>query len=101
MSDTIIVALITGGLSLLGVCVTAFFNRQKITKEFERQNAEYQRQAAATDAKLDKKLAIVETKIEMLTTEVRKHNNFAERIPALEQKVSDMNERLKYREQLG
>lgn len=101
MSDAIIVALITGGLSLVGVIVTALLNRQKITKEFERQNAEYQRQAAATDAKLETKLAIIETRMGSLTEEVRKHNNFAERVPALEQKVSDMNERLKYRESLG
>jgi hypothetical protein len=40
--------------------------------------------------------AVIDEKIENLTREVRKHNNFAERLPVLEQKVSDINDRLKH-----
>ena len=46
----------------------------------------------ASDAKLEKAQAITDTKLENLTMEVRKHNGFAEKIPALEARV-DMLEK--------
>ena len=101
MSDAIIVALITGAVSLVGIYFTYKANTKKIEQEFAKTTAEYQKQAAATDAMLQLKLAVVETKIEGLATEVRKHNNFAEKYPALDQKVKDIDERLKYQESLG
>lgn len=59
MSEAIIVAIITGGLSLIGVIVSN------------------NRTAQSMDAKLDKQQAVTETKLEELTREVRTHNNFA------------------------
>ena len=41
----------------------------------------------AQDAKLEKAQAITDTKLENLTAEVRKHNNFAEKIPVIEEKI--------------
>lgn len=38
--------------------------------------------------------AVTDTKIEELTYEVRKHNNFAERIPKLEADVESINEKI-------
>ena len=58
MTETIIVAIITGGLSLLGVIITS----NKTTREVQ--------------AKLDKQQAVTDTKLEELTREVREHNNF-------------------------
>ena len=63
MSEAIIVAIITGGLSLIGVIVSN------------------NRTAQSMDAKLDKQQAVTETKLEELTREVRTHNNFAQRVP--------------------
>lgn len=40
------------------------------------------------------KQAVLEERIESLTREVRKHNNFAERIPVLEEKISVANHRI-------
>lgn len=40
------------------------------------------------------KQAVLEERIETLTREVRKHNNFAERIPVLEEKISVANHRI-------
>lgn len=48
----------------------------------------------ASDAKLEKAQAITDTKLEALTTEVRKHNNFAEKIPVLEEKIKVANKRI-------
>lgn len=40
--------------------------------------------------------AVTETKIEELTREVRKHNGFAERMPVLEEKVSNIEEKVNH-----
>lgn len=95
MDPTIIVALIGLFGSIVSVWATYKANSNKITREFERTNAEYQKQAAAADAKLEKQLAVMETKIENLANEVRKHNGFAERLPKLEQKVEDLKTQFK------
>ena len=76
MSDAIIVAIITGGLSLIGVIVSN------------------NRTAQSVDAKLDKQQAVTETKLEELTREVRTHNNFAQRIPVLEEQMKVANHRI-------
>lgn len=76
MSEAIIVALITGGLSLIGVFISN------------------NRTAQNMDAKLDKQQAITETKLEELTREVRAHNNFAQRVPVLEEQIKVANHRI-------
>lgn len=76
MSEAIIVAIITGGLSLIGVIVSN------------------NRTAQSMDAKLDKQQAVTETKLEELTREVRAHNNFAQRVPVLEEQIKVANHRI-------
>lgn len=76
MSEAIIVAIITGGLSLIGVIVSNIHTAQSM------------------DAKLDKQQAVTETKLEELTREVRTHNNFAQRIPVLEEQMKVANHRI-------
>jgi Flp pilus assembly protein TadB len=76
MSEAILVALITGGMSLLGVVVTCLATARKTEKA----------QAVAQ--------AVTDTKIEALTREVREHNGFAKRMPALEQALRDLDRRL-------
>lgn len=76
MSEAIIVAIITGGLSLIGAIVSN------------------NRTAQSMDAKLDKQQAVTETKLEELTREVRAHNNFAQRVPVLEEQIKVINHRI-------
>ena len=76
MTETILVALITGGLSLLGVIITS----NKTTRDVE--------------VKLDKQQAVTETRLEELTREVREHNNFARRVPVLEEQMKVANHRI-------
>ena len=52
------------------------------------------RTAQSMDAKLDKQQAVTETKLEELTREVRAHNNFAQRIPVLEEQIKVANHRI-------
>lgn len=65
MTESIVVALISGGLTLLGVIVS---------------NNKHQ--------------AVTDTKMEELTREVREHNNFARRVPVLEEQVKVINHRI-------
>ena len=81
MTDAVVVALITGGLSLLGVVFTTQATAKK------------QEKAAAVAQ------AITDTKLEDLTREVREHNNFAQRMPMLQQKVNDLERRVGVLEQ--
>lgn len=74
--ETIVVAIITGGLSLLGVIITS----SKTTRDVQ--------------AKLDMQQAVTETKLEELTREVREHNNFARRVPVLEEQIKGANHRI-------
>lgn len=76
MSEAILVAIITGSLSLIGVIVSN------------------NRTAQNMDAKLDKQQAITETKLEELTREVRAHNNFVQRVPVLEEQIKVVNHRI-------
>lgn len=76
MTEAIIVALITGGLSLLGVLITS----SKTTRDVQ--------------AKLDTHQAVTDTKLEELTREVREHNNFARRVPVLEEQIKVANHRI-------
>jgi hypothetical protein len=74
--DSIIVALITGGLSLVGVIVTSLATSKK------------QEKAAAVAQ------AVMDTKIDELTREVREHNNFAQKMPAIQQRLTDLERRV-------
>ena len=87
MSESIIVALITGGLALLGV----WLNTRKSNAELF---AKLDKQSEMSDAKLDKEIAVIKTEIVSLSEEVRKHNAFAERIPTLEEKAKSADRRL-------
>lgn len=74
--ESVITALITGGLALVGVVVTNLSNNKRIENQ------------------LMTAQAVTDTKIENLTTEVRKHNSFAERITKLEVKVDAIEEKM-------
>ena len=74
--DAIIVALITGGCSVVGVIITTLTTSRRTE----------QRMATAQ--------AVTNTKIEELTREVREHNNFAKRVPVLEEQIKVANHRI-------
>ena len=81
MSEAIVVALITGGLSLVGVIITCLLTAKK------NENA------------LKVSQAVTDTKIEELTREVREHNNFAKRMPVVEEQIRVINHRISDLEQ--
>ena len=98
MSDAIIVALITAAVTLIGIYASYKQNQKTISDNFNEQNAQFQHRSELADqkleAKLDKNLAVMGTKLEALTGETRKLNSFAERLPAIETKLEDMEKRI-------
>ncbi len=76
MSEAIIVALITGGLSVLGVVISNVSSNLRMQFEIKKQQA-------VTDEKIDE-----------LTREVREHNGFAKRMPVVEEKLKVVDHRL-------
>lgn len=77
MSEAIAVALITSGLSLLGTIITVVLTNNK-TRE---------------DLKISQ--AVMDTKITELTREVRAHNNFAQRMPVVEEQIRNLSDRVR------
>ena len=77
MSEAILVALITGGLSLTGVVITCLAPARK------------------TETNTAIAQAVTDTKIEELTREVREHNGFAKRMPVVEEQIKVINHRLR------
>jgi len=76
MGEAVLTALITGGLSLLGVVVTCLATAKK------NENA----------MKISQ--AVTDTKLDELTREVREHNGFARRMPVVEEQIKVINHRL-------
>jgi len=83
LDSTIIVALIaaaasvlTGVITLVGVILTS------------------KQQAKDIDHKLEMQQAVINTKIDELTREVREHNNFAKRMPVVEEQIKVANHRI-------
>lgn len=74
--ETIIGCIITGGLSLVGVVLSNLSNNKKIENTLSTQQA------------------VTDTKLEELTREVRSHNNFAQRVPVLEEQIKVTNHRI-------
>lgn len=70
--NEIIVALITGGITLVGVLISN-----------------------------QKSQAVTDTKLEELTREVREHNHFAQRMPVVEEQIKVINHRIEDLEQLN
>lgn len=70
-------SVIVGAFTLIGVVIT----NSKSNKQIEK--------------KLEISQAVTETKIEDLTREVREHNNFARRMPVIEEQIKVINHRIK------
>ena len=76
MADAVWAALVTGGLSLVGVIVSNLLAAKK------------------TETAIKVNQAVTDTKLEELTREVRAHNNFAQRMPVVEEQIKVINHRI-------
>ena len=73
--NAIVVAIITGGLSLIGVIITNVSSNKKIEQQ------------------LEVAMAVTNTKLDALTKQVEKHNQVIERTYKLEQAVEDLKKK--------
>lgn len=80
MSDGIIIAIISAVGSLIVGIVSAVISAKATGNDVQK--------------KLEIQMAVTDTKLDELTREVRKHNNFAERIPVIETKISVADHRI-------
>jgi hypothetical protein len=91
MPDAIVVALITGACAVISQLIIAKVNNDKLFSELDKRSE-------LTDQKLEAKInqyaAVTDTKLTELTREVRSHNNFAQRLPVLEEKVAQIEHRV-------
>ena len=87
MTEAILVAIISGCLTLIGTVITVLSSQRKAAQEMEHT--------------LQTAQAVTDTKIDELTREVREHNGFARRVPVLEQQVKDLGERMANVERKG
>ena len=94
MSDAVRVALITGAFGLIGSVIVAAISA--VTASLN--NASLKQEVTK---KLEISQAVTDTKIEELTREVRKHNNFAERVPVIEEQIKVTNHRIEDLEKRG
>ena len=74
--ESIISALVAGGLALIGTVLTVNSGQKK------------------TEQKLQTAQAVTDCKIDELTREVRSHNNFAQRVPVVEEQIKVINHRI-------
>ena len=76
MSEGIVIAIITGVLTLIGTIITVIIGNNKSL------------------AAMDKNQAVTDTKLDVLTEEVKRHNNFAQRIPVIENQIQNLDSRV-------
>ena len=76
MSEAIVVAVITSCLTLIGTVITVLSASKKTDEQFRINQA------------------VIDTKIEELTREVREHNGFAKRLPLLEERLEHLTARV-------
>ncbi len=86
MSDAIIVALITGACAVIAQIIISKASSKELFSELDKRSE-------LSDQKLQSKIDVINTQMEELTREVRAHNNFAQRMPVLEEKVTQLENR--------
>ena len=84
MNDAIIVALITAAAAIIGNLIISRKSTQEMGHKLEINQREMTH-------KLEIQQAVTDTKIEELTREVRAHNNFAQRMPVVEEQIKTID----------
>lgn len=78
MSEGVLISLITGGFTFAGVIISNLTGNKKVVSDIKTELVKYQ--------------AVTDERITELTREVRKHNNFAERMPVVENEIKHIEE---------
>lgn len=82
MSEGIVIALITGAFSFGASLLANSSSNKKLVNDLK--------------LEVTKNQAVTDTKLEELTREVREHNNFAKRMPVVEEGIENLKEKVNY-----
>lgn len=96
--EAIISAAIGGAVTLIVCIINNHFTHKKTLAELKAHNDEIESkqtvQAMEAEAKQQQTIALIEYKLDELTREVREHNNFARRMPVVEEQIKVANHRI-------
>ena len=84
MSEAIIVALISGGVTLIGIIASHFSTINKLDK-----------QSAVADEKINGKINVLQADIRTLSNRVEAHNKVVDRTYELERRADVLEEKIK------
>ena len=102
--EAIISAAIGGAVTLIVCIINNHFTHKKTLAELKAHNDEIESkqsiQAMEAEAKQQQTIALIEYKLDELTREVREHNNFARRMPVVEEKIEVANHRIRDLEEM-
>lgn len=88
---TIIASVCTGAATVAGVVLANHGQSKRLSNEFREQS---RMEDVRLKAELEKHEAVTNMKLDELTREVREHNNFARRVPVIEEQVRVANHRI-------
>ena len=91
MPTEIWVAVITGGLSLIGMIAANAYQSKQLRHDADKRS---ELADERLKAEIEKDRAVTNTKIDELTREVREHNGFARRVPVIEEQIKVANHRI-------
>lgn len=106
MSDTLIIGLITGGISLLGVVVSlvsifvsAKTTRDGVTQKLDTNQQLMEQELGHVKTEMSQMKTAIQSEISGMKADIRSHNNYAklfnENIPVIKEKLSVANNRIK------
>lgn len=87
MSEAVKAAIVTGVLAVVAEVIIAAINSRVMIEKLDKQSQ-------IADERIKATQAVTDTKLDELTREVRAHNNFAQRMPVLEEQIKVANHRI-------
>ena len=104
MDNELLIAILGNCVTLIVTIITVFGSNRKASNKIENTNKKTIETVMEENVKVINKFkqevavnqAVTDTKLEELTREVREHNNFAKRMPAVEKGIENLEEKVNY-----
>lgn len=104
MNNELIIAILGNCVTLIVTIITVFGSNKKASNKIESNNKKTIETVMEENVKVINEFkqevavnqAVTDTKLEELTREVREHNNFAKRMPAVEKGIENLEEKVNY-----
>ena len=104
MDNELVIAILGNCVTLIVTIITVFGSNKKASNKIENTNKKTIETVMEENVKVINEFkqevavnqAVTDTKLEELTREVREHNNFAKRMPAVEKGIENLEEKVNY-----